>query len=50
MAKLRRGKSLNDFLQRRNKLASSQLVALFKHLVKGGSHFLRSHDLIVFKS
>ena len=50
MVKLLCFKSLNDFFQHRNKLASSQLVALSKHLVKGGSHFLRSHDLIVFKS
>lgn len=50
MAKLRRGKRPNYCLQHRNKFTGSQLVALFKHLVKGGSHFLRSNDLIVFKS
>lgn len=47
MIKLLRLKSRNDCLQYRNKLASSKLVALFKHLVKSGSHFFVCHGLTI---
>ena len=49
MVKLRRGKSLNDCLQHRNKLTGSQLVALLKHFVKSGSHFIFCHGLMVLE-
>lgn len=47
MIKLLRLKSRNDCLQYWNKLASSKLVALFKHLVKSSSHFFVCHDLMI---
>lgn len=47
MIKLLRLKSRNYCLQYRNKLASSKLVALLKHLVKSGSHFFVCHDLMI---
>lgn len=47
MIKLLRLKSRNNYLQYWNKLTSSKLVALFKHLVKSGSHFFICHGLTI---
>lgn len=49
MVKLLGGESFNDCLQHRNKFTGSQLVALLKHLVKSGIHFVFSHGLMVLK-